>query len=128
MKDESRAMTRTLLTAALYALILAAIIYAVANGEQPPCDCNQSGVVDIGDAVSLINLIFLGIEPPRLDWWERDTTSTVLVFDGRTYIMRNHNIEHWRQFVVAGNDTGVVEWYRIGESVTIDSNKIVEVK
>lgn len=32
VKDESRAMTRTLLTAALYALILAAIIYAVANG------------------------------------------------------------------------------------------------
>lgn len=32
MKDESRGMTRTLLTAALYALILCAVIYCVANG------------------------------------------------------------------------------------------------
>ena len=121
-------MTRALLTAALYVLILCAVIYCVANGEQRPGDIDQNGQVDISDCVALINWIFLGIEPPRLEWWERDTVATVMVFDGRSYIMRNHNISLWRQFVVAGNDTGVVEWYRIGESVRIDSNKIVEVK
>ena len=32
MKDESRGMTRAILTAALYVLILCAVIYCVANG------------------------------------------------------------------------------------------------
>ena len=109
-------------------LILALLLFAPLNADTRQGDCDGNGQIDISDAVCLINYIFLGIEPPRLEWWERDTVATVLVFDGRSYIMRNHNIEHWRQFVVAGNDTGVVEWYRIGESMRIDSNKIVEVK
>ena len=109
-------------------LILALLLFVPLHADTRQGDVDQNGQVDISDCVALVNFIFLGIEPPRLEWWERDTVATVLVFDGRSYIMRNHNISLWRQFVVAGNDTGVVEWIRIGESMTIDSNKIVEVR
>lgn len=96
--------------------------------DTPQGDCDQNGQLDISDAVCIINAIFLGIEPPRLEWWERDTVSTLLVFDGRTYIMENHNIEHWWHYVVAGSDTGKVPWLRIGEGITIDSSKFVRVR
>lgn len=109
-------------------LLLALILATTALGEPLPCDCNPNGQVDISDCVALINWIFLGIEPPRLEWWERDTVATVLVFDGRSYIMRNHNISLWRQFVVTGSDTSTFEWIRMGEAMTIDSNKIVRTK
>ena len=98
------------------------------HAGQLPGDCDQNGQLDISDAVCIINAIFLGIEPPRLEWMERDTVATLLVLDGRTYRMRDHNIEYWRHYVVAGNDTGVVGWIRIGESMRIDSSKILEVR
>lgn len=110
----------------IIALVLALAITLHADTRQG--DVDQNGQVDISDCVALVNWIFLGIEPPRLEWWERDTVATVLVFDGRSYIMRNHNISLWRQFVVAGNDTGVVEWYRIGESVRMDSSRLAQTK
>ena len=109
-------------------LILALLLFAPLHADTRQGDVDQNGQVDISDCVALINWIFLGIEPPRLEWWERDTVATVLVFDGRSYIMRNHNISLWRQFVVTGSDTSAFEWIRMGEAMTIDSNKIVEVR
>lgn len=109
-------------------LILALLLFAPLNADTRQGDVDQNGQVDISDCVALVNYIFLGIEPPRLEWWEMDTVATVLVFDGRSYIMRNHNISLWRQFVVAGNDTGVVEWIRIGESSTIDGKHLIETR
>lgn len=95
---------------------------------QGKCDCDGNGQLDISDAVCIINAIFLGIEPPKLEWWERDTTSTLLVFDGRTYRMADHNIALWRQFVVTGNDTSTFKWIRIGESQTIDGKHLIETR
>lgn len=109
-------------------ILLALLLFAPLNADTRQGDVDQNGQVDISDCVALINWIFLGIEPPRLEWWERDTVATVLVFDGRSYIMRNHNISLWRQFVVTGSDTSTFDWIRIGEAMTIDSNKIVEVR
>ena len=108
--------------------ILAMLIDSIGHSEPKPGDCDQNGQLDISDAVCIINAIFLGITPPRLEWMERDTVATLLVLDGRTYRMRDHNIEYWRHYVVAGNDTGVVEWIKIGESMKMDSSKIVEVR
>lgn len=113
---------------AIYVLFIALVLAVVARADTPQGDVDQNGRVDISDAVALVNYIFLGIEPPRLEWWERDTVATLLVFDGRTYIMENHNIEHWWHYVVAGSDTGKVEWFRIGESQSINGKKFVEVK
>lgn len=112
----------------IYVLIIALVWVVIVKAAPIQGDCDQNGQVDISDAVCIINAIFLGIEPPRLEWWERDTTSTLFIFDGRTYRMADHNIEAWKQFVIAGNDTGVVTWYRIGESIGQDSTKIAEVK
>ena len=109
-------------------LILALLLFAPLHADTRQGDCDGNGIITMSDAVCLINFIFLGIDPPRLEWWERDTVATVLVFDGRSYIMRNHNISLWRQFVVTGSDTSTFEWIRMGEAMTIDSNKIVEVR
>lgn len=109
-------------------ILLALLLFAPLNADTRQGDVDQNGKVDISDCVALINWIFLGIEPPRLEWWERDTVATVLVFDGRSYIMRNHNISLWRQFVVTGSDTSTFEWIRIGESMRIDSSKVVRTR
>lgn len=121
-------MLRSMLTAALYALICVAILTAAAWGDTLPCDCNPNGQVDISDAVTIINYIFIGIDPPRLEWWERDTVATLLVFDGRVYRMADHNIALWRQFVVTGSDTSTFEWVRIGEAQTIDGKHLIEIR
>lgn len=93
-----------------------------------PGDVNQSGSVNITDVVDLVNFIFNGVEIPRKEWVEVDTTVSVVQILDRPFTIRDWPIKAQNHFyVTTRTQYDTIEVLGWGDTVLlIDSTTIVD--
>lgn len=96
-----------------------------------PGDVNQSGSVNITDVVDLINYIFGGVEIPRKEWAEVDTTVSVVWIGDRAYLTDSWPIEIVKHYYVLDECsdtiapcTTMTREVRIKEATYLSGNEI----
>lgn len=95
---------------------------------QSPGDVNQSGSVNIADVMCLVDYIFNGVEIPRTEWVEVDTTVSVVQILDRPFTIRDWPIKAQNHFYVTTlTQYDTIEVLGWGDTVLlIDSTTIVD--
>lgn len=106
-----------------------ALLLVVSAQADIPGDVNQSGSVNITDVVDLVNFIFGGVEIPRTEWVEVDTTVSVVQILDRPFTIRDWPIKAQNHFYVTTRtkiDTIQVLGFPGENVVIIDTTTIVD--
>ena len=98
-----------------------------------PGDVNQSGSVNITDVMALVDYIFNGIEPPRTEWVEVDTTVSVVWILDRAFLTAEWPVVVQNHFYVTVDDSGrvdttVIREYKITEATYPSGNELIRTR
>lgn len=94
-----------------------ALLLVVSAQADIPGDVNQSGAVNITDVVDLVSYIFGGVEIPRKEWIEVDTTVALVRVLDRPLLTDNWPITVQNHFYVTVDDSGRVDTTAIREYI-----------
>ncbi len=113
---------RKLLAILLMLAVCVGAIWGAAHASTPG-DANGDGAVTISDVVDLVRYIFDGVELPRTEWVEVDTTVSVVWILDRPFTVADYPIRVQKHYYVAGADTTWLREVVIDEATYLHNGK-----